>query len=439
MALGSEHLSAKLRREFEEANRSWVGRRKRIALGREFDAAMRELRETGVRPANAAAEDRRRAQTLLGLPRSHGGSAVPFVSGSDGSVSWASVMEPQSTPSQIARVDQLGGGRVAFLRTNSFGDQTDTIVATDITIMMWKTACEGWRGDRPVQLGSFLREVNDVLAGRETGGSFALVQCGVIDGKSQTVTLSHAGWPDVHLYRAATGSVKTYDLPLVPPIALPPFLFPPDTKFRSHRLRLAPGDIIIPLDEGDVANGRGGDDGIAGSSRICTDESQVPIKPDTVDWQSDRNLEPASDPNTKQHTQVREYLGYGRILAIIHAVVQSGTFQLTRFRDPVPGELLVFDFSGIDPTIGNVVHAIYALELVFRLRLDPTAGAEDTITVPEDVAMLLEHTFSGWDRFFGGRIESVAAQNPIPGYRTYSHIRSDLERDRSLLALQYGG
>ena len=309
-------------------------------------------------------------------------------------------------------------------------------------------ACEGWSGDRPVELGSFLREVNDMLAGRKIVVSFASVQCGVMDGKAGAVTLSHAGWPDIHLYRAAGGTVNTHELRLMPAIGVwTSDMFPPDTKLRSYRLRLAPGDIIIPLDEGDVLNGHGGDDGIAGSSRICIDESQVPIKADTVDeqaWQSDRNLEPTFwDPDTKQHTRepthVREYLGYGRIHAIIRAVVQSGTFQLTRYRDPVPSELLVFDFSGIDPTIKNVVLAIYALELVFRLRLDPAAGAEDTITVPDDVAIVLERTLSGWGRFLGDRIDSVAEPNPVPGYRTYAHIRSDLERDRSLLALQYGG
>ena len=115
------------------------------------------------------------------------------------------------------------------------------------------------------------------------------------------------------------------------------------------------------------------------------------------------------------------------------AVYSRGIYELRRHHDPTPGERYEFDFSGCLGTVGEAVLALIAVQQVFRLYLDPSAGPGDVIHVDASVDEFLKKHFKQYGLYFGhptGRADD-------PGHVVFSHVKEDAQYDDlTILALR---
>jgi len=113
-----------------------------------------------------------------------------------------------------------------------------------------------------------------------------------------------------------------------------------------------------------------------------------------------------------------------RIHDIVRCVQAGSVYRLERYSNPVPEEL-VFDFRGLEPTAENAVLALVAVEKIFRLVPDPSAGSDESVSVDVVVDEFLRKTFSAYDDYF----RYPDNERSDSGYRRFTHIYEDDQYD----------
>jgi hypothetical protein len=120
-----------------------------------------------------------------------------------------------------------------------------------------------------------------------------------------------------------------------------------------------------------------------------------------------------------------EEFGIPRIYAAVDAMMQGGRYRLEKFHNPVPDEELNFDFSGCNRSVKEAVLAMAALDKVFRLNPDPSAGEGDRIRVDVNIDAFLKKHFLEYSRYF----HSPVPDEQFPEYVYFTHLREDDQYD----------
>jgi hypothetical protein len=169
-------------------------------------------------------------------------------------------------------------------------------------------------------------------------------------------------------------------------------------SYGAVEIRIAEGDTLLCFS-----------DGLKTAGRNCTSLSTTeelarlatkdpPILTDELDFNR-------QDMDTVRWDGYRrmlfEELGSGRIERLAEAVAASATFDLGRFRDTEPSELMRLDFTATEPRVEVLVMALEALELVFRLRPRSESSDDSALLLDQQLADFLETHFNGYARFFG--------------------------------------
>ncbi|HKL20562.1 MAG TPA: hypothetical protein VJ904_02075, partial [Tichowtungia sp.] len=131
-----------------------------------------------------------------------------------------------------------------------------------------------------------------------------------------------------------------------------------------------------------------------------------------------------------------------RVHAIVTAAATRGQYRLTRLMNPVADEELVFDFSTCVDPVRDTVLAVVAIERIFRMYPDPSAGSDDRVKVDRIVHDFLKEHFQQYDRYFGHYVDksveasadgSVNEAAPLrhvqEEYLEFSHIKEDEQFD----------
>ena len=106
--------------------------------------------------------------------------------------------------------------------------------------------------------------------------------------------------------------------------------------------------------------------------------------------------------------------------------MERKSYRLSKYHNPIENEELVFDFSSCEGTIEEVVIAMVAVEKVFRMYPDPSAGAQDVVVVDTKIAEFLEKHFVQYQNYFHHPVEEKTDQ---PEYVRFSHIKEDEQYD----------
>ncbi len=245
------------------------------------------------------------------------------------------------------------------------------------------------------QLPQLMESINDLIEERGFQGRFAAFTLSIINVRTGVARVCNAGDTVLHTYRRATGAVEETQLPPLPAAGV----FSSDmlpNGFTQVKHTLDSGDILLMFT-----------DGLEESKRTLRDESFRA----TVVGEGDEAVDNEEFTNDRIHDIVR--------------CVQAGSvYRLERYSNPVPEEL-VFDFRGLEPTAENAVLALVAVEKIFRLVPDPSAGSDESVSVDVVVDEFLRKTFSAYDDYF----RYPDNERSDSGYRRFTHIYEDDQYD----------
>jgi hypothetical protein len=120
-------------------------------------------------------------------------------------------------------------------------------------------------------------------------------------------------------------------------------------------------------------------------------------------------------------------MGDERIRGIIDALFGRREYRLVKHHNPAGDEPLVFDFSKCRGTVEEAVLAMVAVEKVFRIYPDPSAGPDDRVYVDKRIDAFLRAHFSLFDRYFGR--PQAGAGDVAAGTAAYTHLKEDEQYD----------
>lgn len=241
----------------------------------------------------------------------------------------------------------------------------------------------GWTPARPgLDVSSFVLRVNDIVAERQFKGRFAALTAGILDVEKGAFYLSNAGDNQLHLFRKAKMEVEQLTIPGGPAAGTfssddMPISFPQEMQMINV------GDLLLLFT-----------DGLEEAKRLLRGSDWKPIV--VTQEMIDRG-------------EVAEGLSVGedgeeftneRIHTIISAVQRHGTYTLVKLMDPNGDEPLTFDFSSCENTARDSVLAIVAIERIFRLVPDPSAGDDSHVMVDRIIALFLKEHFDQFDTYF---------------------------------------
>jgi HAMP domain-containing protein len=263
--------------------------------------------------------------------------------------------------------------------------------------------------------------INDLLEERGFKGRFAALTICIFDSKNGSSLLCNAGDNLIHIYDNEKKQAVQREMPEAPAAGVfPSMLVEMQTGFKQVKMILKPGDIMVLFT-----------DGLEESKRMYrnTDFEVISIGK-TEQKDSGDGKEAVEDESQGQDN---EEFSIERIHSVIAAIMNRQQYVLEKEHNPIPGEQLSFDFSSCSGSAEELVLALAAVEKIFRIYPDPSAGPDDQILVDEKILGFLKNHFDQFEHYF---------QHPLPvdeksEYRSFSHIKEeDQYDDLTLLAIK---
>jgi Stage II sporulation protein E (SpoIIE)/HAMP domain len=260
------------------------------------------------------------------------------------------------------------------------------------------------------RIDSLVYTINDMVEERGFDGRFAALTIAIYNAATGEVSICHAGDNIVNIYRAAEKSMVPITLAEAPAAgSIPSFMVEMKSPYTQVVQKLSPGDVLFLYT-----------DGLEEAQRNLRN-ARFEISPCDAAGLKDGD----EHLGTHKKGETKEEFGRERIKGVVNAVFNKGRFRLVRSHNPVPEEDLDFDFSSSAATVKEAVLALVAVEKVYRMIPDPSAGAESRVIVDEKVDEFLRQHFLQYKRYFSHPVEG----QQLPGYLTFTHTREDEQYD----------
>lgn len=292
-----------------------------------------------------------------------------------------------------------------------------TVVAT-----IFRRYFEKWSyAKNGTHLEKLVEQINDFIEGLGLRGKFATLIICLLNVKTGELYMCNAGDNLVHIYDAASRSMKLLTLASAPTAGV----------FTSDLVAMRGGFVVEKtiLNHGDILFLY--TDGIEESTRRIREldytvrQNEVEVKkmnPKTHEEESEFKMEDA-----------KEEFGPDRIKQAIEAVYNKRKFILTKLDNPAVGESLEFDFSKCEGTVSESVLALASLEKVFRLYKSPSVLQTDYIKIDKKIDEFLLKYFNMYDYYAANKSEDSAGVN----YVDYDQMLEDEQSDDlTLLAIK---
>mgnify|MGYP001398951793 CR=1 FL=1 len=295
----------------------------------------------------------------------------------------------------------------AFIKCDAAGKGIPAAIISVEVATLFLNHFTGWSRDKGIHLDALAYQINDMVEGRGFKGKFAALTMGVLDGKTGTAQLCHAGDKTQRIYEARSRKIRVHDLPDTPPCgSFPNFLVEMKSPYKQTSLKLEKGDIFLLYTDGiEEAKWfqRGPD------FRIL--EKTVALK-----------------DGAEQVQKLEDAFGNDRVGDIVEAVLDRGRYRLVKEGNPVPDQVITFDYSSCEGTLEEVVLALISAEKLFRMYPDPRATEKDLVLVDAKIDDFLEKHFDQYRIL----LKDKRRDNPDkehPEYRVYAGIREDDQYD----------
>jgi serine phosphatase RsbU (regulator of sigma subunit) len=239
-------------------------------------------------------------------------------------------------------------------------------------------------------ISQLVSSINSLVQERGFQGRFAALIVVLIDADSGKTTFCHAGDNQVHIYDGEKSSMIIKTLPQAPAAGV----------FDNDMVDMQGGFPAIPhmfrmKDRLFLFT-----DGIEEAQRRFRDSRFEVISC------NEPGLEQGELHDTHPVGNDNEELGIPRIQDIVNTFYRKEIYRLEKYHNPVPDELLEFNFSTCSDTIEEAVLALIAVEKVFRLNPDPTAGEGDLVHVDLKIDAFLREHFLQYSQYFENRESS---------------------------------
>ena len=292
-----------------------------------------------------------------------------------------------------------------------------TVVAT-----IFRRYFEKWSyAKNGTHLEKLVEQINDFIEGLGLRGKFATLIICLLNVKTGELYMCNAGDNLVHIYDAASHTLKLLTLASAPTAGV----FTSDLVamrggFKVEKTVLNHGDILYLYT-----------DGIEESTRRIREldytvrQNEVEVKkmnPKTHEEETEVKMEDA-----------KEEFGPERIKQIVEAVYNKRKFILTKLDNPAVDESLEFDFTKCEGSVSESILALASLEKVFRLYKSPAVQQTDYIKIDKKIDEFLVKYFNMYDYYAAHRTEDSSGVN----YVDYDQMLEDEQSDDlTLLAIK---
>ncbi|MCK5197100.1 MAG: SpoIIE family protein phosphatase, partial [Spirochaetales bacterium] len=232
-----------------------------------------------------------------------------------------------------------------------------------------------------------------------------------IDTVTRQTRLCNAGDNLVHIYKQSKGSMEILTIPEAPAAGV----------FPNDMVEMTAGFQVIPhqMDHGDVLFLF--TDGIEEAQRHFRNSESEIIQ--CQDDDHDKNIK--EKESTHSHGEDFEEFGIPRMHDIIKSVINRDKYELYKYHNEYADETFTFDFSSCEGTFSEAIFALLAIERIYRLYPNPSAGTGDRISVDTKVLEFMEEHFVQFDRYFHNRLEEMGDES----YVTFTHTKEDEQFD----------
>ena len=268
----------------------------------------------------------------------------------------------------------------------------------------------GKRQEEDPNLEEMVYSINRLVQERGFQGRFAALIVVLLDTRNGKSIMCNAGDNLVHMFNSESQAMETKTLPEAPASGVfPNELVEKQSSFKRIPHMLKQGDMLLLFT-----------DGIEEAQRRFRNE----------DFEAIECREPGLEEGQKHGTHTvgmdNEELGIPRIYALVNSLMARKTYTLYKYHNPIKDEELVFDFSSCEGTIEEIVVAMVAIEKVFRMYPDPSAGPQDVVVVDQKIAKFLKKHFLQYESYFHHPVEE---KNDQPEYMHFSHVKEDEQYD----------
>ena len=293
-----------------------------------------------------------------------------------------------------------------------------TVVAT-----IFRRYFQNWTfAKNGTKLNLLVEQINDFIEGLGLKGKFATLIICLLNSRTGELYMCNAGDNLVHIYDAATRSMKMLTLASAPTAGV----FTSDLVamrggFKVEKTILQHGDILFLYT-----------DGIEESTRRIR-ESDYTVRQNDVEIKK-------MNPKTRQEEveikkeDAKEEFGPERIKEIIESVYNKKKYQLAKLDNPNQTEKLEFDFTKCQGSLSEAILALAAMEKVFRFYKSPTVQTNDYVKVDKKIDEFLSKYFNMYDYYAAEKSDN--AENGV-NYIDYDQMQEDEQSDDlTLLAVK---
>lgn len=305
---------------------------------------------------------------------------------------------------------KLDDNHYVIIKCDASGHGVPAALIMTVVATLFRKYYENWSPKKAGGgLDALVTQINDFIESLGIKGKFATLILALIDTVTGDVSLCNAGDNIVHIYDSAAKKQKTLTLQETPAAGpLPTFMVQMKGGFKIEKTRLNKGDVLFLYT-----------DGIEESTRKFRDqEFNVTKCEETVD------VKDGIHANHKVGSE-SEQMENERIQEIIEAVLNKKKYVLKKYHNPVPGELLEFDFTNCSGSTEEVILALCSVEKVFRFYKPQGVGEKDTVRVDRRIDAFLKEHFNLYDYYCSSKADELADNV----YLHYSFLREDEQLD----------
>lgn len=299
----------------------------------------------------------------------------------------------------------------AFIKCDVSGKGIPAALIMVGVATIFSSDLQAWNRSAGIHLDQLAYKINDFLNKRGFKGRFAAFTMGIYDSQTGALYICHAGDNRLYIYSAAERRLKEEILEEAPAAGpIPNDLVELKQPYKQVIRRLDPGDVILLFT-----------DGFEESVRIKRTPDYKPVIVKTI--------KKGPDGKDEEHEEeAKEDLGQARINDAVSAIMSRGRFSLKKEDDPLGPDISYdFDFSSCEGSPEDLVMGLAAIEKVFRLVTDPSAGPEDLVLADRKVDAMLERCFVQYNQYY--KLKKDHPDKRMAHYRNYVGIKEDEQYD----------